>query len=139
MSIIVQNGSEIIPIGDIGEVCPDVDETKTTQIYNATIIGVQDLGSHKICIRCNARVEPTLSKQGRCTKQDCHMLQRYDVCPIQLSAKLLFMSNSKMYPLTAYGQTVKDLAGVEEDEVKEENLIEIPQLRSITFNDLQSI
>ena len=61
-------GSEIILIGDIGEVCPDVDETKTTQIYDATIIGVQDLGSHKICIRCNARVEPTLSKQGRCTK-----------------------------------------------------------------------
>ena len=48
------------------------------------------------------------------------------------------MSNSKMYPLTAYGQTVKDLAGLEEDEVKEEDLIEIPQLRSITFNDLQS-
>ena len=81
--------SEIIPIGDIGEVCPDVDETKTTQIYDATIIGVKDLGSHKICIRCNARVEPTQSNQGRCTKSDCHMLQRYDVCPNQLSATQL--------------------------------------------------
>ena len=45
------------------------------------------------------------------------------------------MSNSKKYPLTAYGQTVKDLAGVKEDEVKEGDLIEIPQLRPITFND----
>ena len=44
-----------------------------------------------------------------------------------------------MYTLTAYGQTVKDLAGVEEDEVKEDDLIEIPQLRSITFNDTNVI
>ena len=132
-------GSEIIPIGDIGEVCQSPDETKSTQIYNATIIGVKDLGSNKICIRCNARVEPTKSNQGRCTKEDCRMLQRYDMCPNQLSAKVVVMSNSKMYSLTAYSQTVKDLAGVGEDEVKEEDLIEIPQLKSITFNDTNVI
>ena len=60
-------------------------------------------------------------------------------CRNQLSAKVLLMSNSRMYSHTAYGQTVKDLAGVEEDEVKEEDLIEIPQLRSITFNDTNVI
>ena len=67
------------------------------------------------------------------------MLQRYDMCPNQLSAKVVVMSNSKMYSLTAYSQTVKDLAGVGEDEVKEEDLIEIPQLKSITFKDTNVI
>ena len=129
-------GSKIIPIDDIGEVCQCTDETKSAQIYNTII---KDLGSNKICIRCNARVEPTKSNQGRCTKEDCRMLQRYDMCPSQLSAKVVVMSNSKMYSLTAYGQTVKDLAGVGEDEVREEDLMEIPQLESITFNDLNVI
>ena len=50
------------------------------------------------------------------------MLQRYDICPDQLSAKMLFMANSKLHSITAYGKMVKDLAGVTDDkEVTEEN------------------
>ena len=132
-------GSQIIPIEDIGHVCTLTEDDKSTEIYNATIIGVNDIESHKTCLRCNARVEPTTSSLGRCTKQDCHMLQRYDMCTTYLSTKITLMSASKtaskIYSLIAYGKTIKELAGSDSDEVKEENLMEIPQLKTITFND----
>ena len=81
--------SQIIPIGDIGEVM-QIDDG-TIEIHDATIVGVSHLGTHKICLRCSARVEPSSSSTlGRCTKSECAMLQRYDICPDQLSAKMLF-------------------------------------------------
>ena len=64
------------------------------------------------------------------------MLQRYDICPDQLSAKMLFMASSKIYSLNAYGKTCRDLAEVTDDaEVSEEALMKLPQLSTVTYND----
>ncbi|MDD9818754.1 MAG: hypothetical protein OXU61_11575 [Gammaproteobacteria bacterium] len=103
---------------------------------NAAIIGVSHLGTHKICLRCNARVELSTSTLGRCTKLECAMLQRYDTCADQLSAKMLFMAGAIIYSLNACGKVVKDMAGVADDtEVTEEGLMELPPLSSVTYND----
>ena len=59
------------------------------QILNAAIIEVSHLSTHKVCLRCNARVEASTSTLGRCMKSECVMLQRYNICVDQLSAKML--------------------------------------------------
>ena len=133
-------GSRVIPISDIGEVRQADEESGCSEILNAAIIGVSHLGTHKICLRCNARVEPSTSTLGRCTKSGCAMLQRYDICTDQLSAKMLFMASSKIYSLNAYSKVVRDLAEVADDtEVTEEGLMKLPPLSSVTYNDINVI
>ena len=130
-------GSQVIPIDDIGEM-KQLDDVDSTQIQECMVIGVSHLEAHKICLRCNARVEPSSSSTlGRCTKLECAMLQRYDVCPGQLSAKMLFIDKSnKIYSVMAYGEVVRDLAGAsDETDVTEECLMELPQLSSLTYNE----
>lgn len=107
-------GSRIIPIGDIGEV-KQIEDGTINEIHGVTIVGVSHLGTHKTYLRCSARVEPSSSILGRCTKSECAMLQRYDSCLDQLSAKMLFTANSKLHSITAYGKMIKDLAGVSDD------------------------
>ena len=80
-------------IGDNEEVKQPDAESACSEISNAVIIGVSHLGTHKICLRCSARVELSTPMLGRCTKPMCAMLQRYDICPDQLSAKIIFMTN----------------------------------------------
>ena len=64
------------------------------------------------------------------------MLQRYDTCADQLSAKMLFMAGAIIYSLNACGKVVRDMAGVADDtEVTEEGLMELPPLSSVTYND----
>ena len=84
-------GSWVIPVGDIWEVRQADEESGCSKILNAAIIDVSHLGTHKICLRCNATVELSTSTLGRCTKLECAMLQWYDICADQLSAKMLFM------------------------------------------------
>jgi len=62
------------------------------------------------------------------------MLQRYDTCQDQLSARLMFLSESKMVSLSAYGQVVRDLAGVTHDAVAEEMLLMVTKLTSVKYN-----
>ena len=127
--------SQVIPIGDIGEV-KQTEANESSEILNAAIIGVSHLGTHKICLRCNARVEPSTSTLGRCTKSECAMLQRYDICVDQLSAKMPFMASSKLYSLNAYGKVVRDLTEVTDDAaVTEVGLMKLPQLSTVTYND----
>ena len=64
------------------------------------------------------------------------MLQRYDICPDQLSAKMLFMASSKIYSLNVYGKVVKDLAEVTDvAAVTEEALMKLSQLSTVMYND----
>ena len=129
-------GSQIIPIGDIGNVKQAEEATTSSEILNAVIIGVSHLSNHKLCLRCNAQVEPSTSSMGRCTKPECAMLQRYYICSNQVSAKLSFMVSSKIHSLNAYGQVVKDLAEVSGDtEVTEEGLMKLPQLSIVAYNE----
>lgn len=129
-------GSRVIPIGDIGAVKQVGEASGSNEILNAEIIGISHLGSQKLCLRCSARVEPFASPMGRCTKSECAMIQRYDVCPEQLSAKMLFMANSKIHSLNAYGKVVKELAEfTDATEVTEKILMNLPHLSVVTYND----
>ena len=72
----------------------------------------------------------------RCTKSKCAMLQRYDICPDHLSAKMLFMANSKIHCLNAYDKIVRGLAKViDATAVTEETLMKLPKLSVTTYND----
>ena len=124
-----KESSTIIPIADIGEVqhYPHVPDNIET-ITNASIVGVLRLDNYKSCLCCKARVEPCSPPLGRCSKTDCGMLQRFDVCAQQLS---LCMSGESTHSLHAYGQMVQQLACVEKDyTVTEEALLKAPKLCS---------
>ena len=62
------------------------------------------------------------------------MLQRYNVCPDQLSAKLLFSTETGMVSLFAYGKTVLALANQEVDDISEEILLQSPAFTTIKYN-----
>lgn len=85
-------GEVISPIDDIGDVVEPVSKVVTlTEICNVEIIGVPQLDCYKACLKCKARVEPVTSHLGKCSNLGCAMMQRYDRCPNQLSAKLIVM------------------------------------------------
>ena len=130
-----KEGSQIVSIEDIGDVVEDNEllDEPDEEIRDAQIVGVAELNTYKACLRCKARVEPS-SPLGRCSKSECAMLQRYDMCQDQLSARLMFLSKSKMVSLSAYGQVVRDLAGVTDDAVTEEMLVMVPKLSSVKYN-----
>ena len=63
------------------------------------------------------------------------MLQRYNICTEQLSAKILMMANSKMYSLLGYGKVIQDLVdATTNEEVTDEALIKLPKLANVTYN-----
>ena len=133
-----KEGSAVIPIGDIGATVEDdnLAEDGSEELSNAQIVGVLHLDRYKSCVRCKARVEPSNAAFGRCSRQECAMLQRFNVCPENLSAGLLFMSDSNDVSLYAYGQTVRDLAcdGDEDVTVTEEMLLQVPILATVKYN-----
>ena len=136
---LAKDGSEIETICDIGHTATskEVVENDDKVITNAQIVGVPLLDKYKACLRCKARVEPSTPPFGRCSKPECAMMQRYDVCQEQLSAKFLFMTNSNFVSLYAYGKIVKEIAG-EGDSVTEEMLLQAP-LITITYNNQNMI
>ena len=121
----------ISTIEDIGNTAT-FEETmnKSMTITEAQIVGVQQLDKYKSCLRCKVRVEPQPldSGCGRCSKENCQMLQKYDVCPDQFYAKLMLLSKSSFVSLYEYG---KALAGAEGSEVTEEMLHEAPAFTSV--------
>ena len=132
-------GSEVIQIDGVGDVAPVREEGQCTDITNVTSVGVSNLVSHKICLPCNSRIEPKGSALGRCTKLDCRMLQCYDICTTQLSAKILLLADSKIYSVYAYGQVLERLAGTDRDKITEEALMPVSKLQQITFNEKNTI
>ena len=127
-----RDGSEIVSIPDIGEVLSDSDDDQNETITNVQIIGVLQLDSYKSCLRCKARVESTTPPLGRCTKSDCAMLQRFDICAPHMSAKLLLMSGINTYSLYAYGNIIKELAS--DNDIIETALLNVAKLLNITFD-----
>ena len=95
-----QEGADLLIIDDISNVSEEVDqedEDLPVTISNATIIGVLQLDKNRACLKCKARVEPLSPPLGRCSKSDCLMTQRYDLCPENTSGKLVFMHGSEEY------------------------------------------
>ena len=85
-------GAKINPIHDLGDVAePARADATSMEICNVEIIGVPQLDSYKVCLKCKAHVEPLTPPLGRCSKLGCSVMQRYDRCPNQLSSKLMVM------------------------------------------------
>ena len=73
------------------------------------VVGVVQMLLNKTCLRCKGRVEPTTPPLAQCLMADNGMLQRFDVCPSQVSAKLMFLHWGT---LQACGKMVQDIAQV---------------------------
>ena len=67
---------EVEDIGNTVAYAPDLQENSTT-ITRAETVAVPELDKYKGCLRCKARVEPLDSGLGRCSKEDCQMLQNH--------------------------------------------------------------
>ena len=81
---------EISQIDDIDNTVQPQPSDEITTLHNAHVIGVQQLDSYKCCLQCKARVEPMTPPLGKCTKDDCLMMQLYfEFCIDQASARTL--------------------------------------------------
>ena len=66
-----KEGSEIIPIVDIGAVTEHGDrDDELWVINNITVAGVPYFDRYKSCLQCKARVEPHTESLGKCSKID---------------------------------------------------------------------
>lgn len=137
--------TEIEDIGDVEEVPLDSDgeeRQQLKQLSNAQIIGVPHLDMYKACMRCKARVEPLTPPLGRCSRPDCLMIQRFDFCKEQLSAKLMFMHGreKEIDTLHAFGKMVEEIADeAEGEQITVEGLLHAPMMETITYNDKKII
>ena len=135
-----RNNSTITEIEDIGDVVDPTPEDmaavavcgESEVLYGAEIVGVPKIESHKVCLRCKARVEPSTEKQGRCSSASCRMLQRYDVCPEVQTAKLLLLSMSGLLAsVNVTGKVLEEMAG---GEITDETLISLPKFTKLKYN-----
>ena len=106
--------TEVTPIDDIRVVVEQADTKDEVTVQNVTIIGVPHLDIYKACLQCKARVEPLTPLLGRCSRGDCQILQRYDICGENTAAKFLLMYQKKIVQSHAYGELVRQMAGVDE-------------------------
>lgn len=138
--------AEIIPIPDIGDVAEvetesDIEHEQVMEYFNPQIIGVPYLDKYKACIKCKARVEPLTPPLGRCSRNTCAMLQRFDLCLDYYTAKFVFLhGNNKRDTLNVFGKFVTDFAEVnEEDLVTPKMILESRPITRITFNEKKII
>ena len=133
----VREGSEIIEIDDIGSLVEgSEEEEELMEIKNVAIVGVPYLYSYKSCLQCKARVEPQTPPLGKCSKGECKMMQRYDLCTEHTSAKLMLMfdndddgkSTLRAY---AYGEIVQRMCG--SGVLSAEGLLRTGNFKSITL------
>ena len=132
------DATEIVPIEDIGVVAAasDINEEEEVTLHNVVIIGVPHLDTHKACLQCKARVESLTPPLGQCSKPECKMIQRFDLCIDQTAAKLLLMhemdGQNKIIRVHAFGEHLGQIVGHEES-ITPEDLVKAPQLRSVTI------
>ena len=120
------------------------EDTTCSEIFDVEIIGVPQLDCYKACLKCKARVEPLTTHLGKCSKLGCAMIQCYDRCPNQLSAKLMVTRVDRelgmcMQSFFAYGRIVSRIAGIsddsDDDQVSNELLLSSPLISSIRYNE----
>ena len=102
-------------ISSIDDLTDTINDDEHTTIHNVTIIGVSEFNHYRSCLLCHARVEPQTPPDGKCTRSDCLMLQAFDLCPEQISARLLLRYTNDSGRNTnilcyVYGDTVYHLA-----------------------------
>ena len=111
-----KEGSEIIPIGDMGAVAEQGDrDDELLVINNVTVADVPYFDTYKSCLQCKARVEPHTECLGKCSNMDRMMMQRFDLSPQHIMTKLLLLYDEDGQQRTvfafAYGETVHQIAG----------------------------
>ena len=104
-------------------------------INNVTVAGVPYFDTYKSCLQCKARVKPHTERLGKCSKMDCMMMQRFDLCPQHIMAKLMLLYDKDGQQRTvfafAYGETVRQIAGG--NNVSVEGLTESGAFKSMTL------
>ena len=137
-----KEGCEITSIEDIGETVPndEVLQEDCEELTDAEIVGVAYLEQYRSCLRRKARVEPANRGLGRCSKDECKMLQKYDSCTSYISAKLLLKSESIVVSLYVHGQMVRDIAALDDvEEISEEILLQAPIVHKVKYNQQYTI
>ena len=110
--------SAIEPLTNVFEPPLEADKELSTCIYNAQGIGAPHVDVYHSCLTCRARVEPSTPPHGKCTK--CDMVQLYDLCHTQSSARVLIRyvdlnKEEHRITLSAFGDIVYQLSGVQKN------------------------
>ena len=104
-------------------------------IKNVTVAGVPYFDTYKSCLQCKARVEPNSERLGKCSKPECRMMQRLDLCVQHTTAKLMVLCEDEGVQKTAfaftYGETVQKIA--DDGDVSVEVLTESGTFSSMTL------
>ena len=131
---------EISPINNIeNTVTPLPDDDEYTTIYNVQIVGVPQLDNYRSCLQCKARVEPLTPPLGKCTREDCMMMQLFDLCQDQLSARVLLrhINDKRQHnhvTCSAFGDMVYQLANLPNNHpVTAADLLKCQQFHEIQF------
>ena len=98
------------------EVVSDMMNTQQST-YNVQVIGVPQLDNYKSCLQCRAHVEPLSPPLGNCTKEDCLMMQLFNLCPDFVTAHVLLrhLNDKGQYDhvtCSAFGDMVYQLANL---------------------------
>ena len=127
-------GTDVDSINDIGIVATTscvAEECCSTTLNNCIVVGVPELETYKLCLKCKSRVEPVSSLLGSCS--NCRMMQRYSICTDSTTAKLLVMyddsgSQRKMMQVLVFGENLlhKWIGGETRHEVTQELLLTAP-------------
>ena len=131
---------EISPIDNIeNTIKPLPDDDEYTTIYNVQVIGVPQLDDYKSCLQCRARVEPLSPPLGICTKEDCLMMQLFDLCPDQITARVLLrhLNDEGQYnhvTCSAFGDMVYQLANLSKNHpITKPDLLKCQQIHEMQF------
>ena len=119
-----KNDFEITQIDNIvNTVNPPPDDDEHMTIKDVQIIGIHQLDSYKSCLQCKARVEPLTPPLGKCTKEDCMMMQLFDLCQDQTVARVLLRHQSnkgqwESITCSAFGDMVYKLANIRNNKTR---------------------
>ena len=132
--------SPIEMIDDIGAVIVQETDEEVSVIHQVKIVRVLALDTYKSCLLCKARIVPmTPPPLGKCSKAECAMIQCFDMCPEQASAKLLLQyqpdsNQSKLVQLHAFNQQLLQLRNLSPDQnVTSTALLNRPTFTSVTY------
>ena len=104
-------------------------------IHNLLVLQI----SIRSCLQCKARVEPQTPPLGKCTKEDCLMIQLYDLCQEQITVRVMLrhVNNEGDITCSAYGDLVYQLVNIppltKSDFLKPQKQHEIQGKNIVTF------
>ena len=67
----------------------ETNEEECTCINQVQVIGIPQIDVYRTCLLCRTCVEPCTPPCGKCTRPDCQMIQLFDLCPHQISTRVL--------------------------------------------------